>query len=229
MTTQRMTSAADLAKPAPSPLQFDSCYQLLANQIFHQPGEAAPCKSIMIIGAAREVGSTTAATGLADYLSGTIMQRVLIIDANFANPCLHKIHGIPQKPGFAEYLAGQGQGDSMFFHASSTLSVLPCGDTALLPRTLLSFDPGCWERFKQLSLDYDLVILDAAPTSVCPESFPLASKTDGVIVVAKAEKTRKEVLRATMLQLRTAGARVRGGILNRRRFHIPAWLYRHLS
>jgi Mrp family chromosome partitioning ATPase len=109
------------------------------------------------------------------------------------------------------------------------LYVMPAGDKALLPRTLLSGTANVRERLDRLARHFDLVLLDSAPVTMSPESFNLVSKVDGVLVVSMAERTRREVLGATRDQLKQAGAQVLGGVLNRRKFHIPHMLYRWLG
>jgi len=150
--------------------------------------------------------------------------RVLLVDANFLCPTVHSIYNIPLKPGFAEYL--EGNADARIIHAvGNNLSVMASGDKSLLPRTLLSGQAGFRTRLRDLCKDYDIVLVDAAPITVCPETFSLATGTDGVIFVVKSEKTRKAVVQASLEQLRLARARILGGILNFRQFHIPSWLY----
>ena len=74
-----------------------------------------------------------------------------------------------------------------------------------------------------------MVLLDGAPPTLSIESFYLASKVDGVIMVAKSGKTRHQVVAANRKRLEEAGANILCGILNCKKYHIPEWLYKRLS
>ncbi|WP_243367296.1 CpsD/CapB family tyrosine-protein kinase [Fundidesulfovibrio soli] len=202
---------------------FDTCFQQLANQMMNCPdGQSPPC-ILLFQGGGRGSGVSTISRLFAHYLSEKVLMRVLLIDADFDNPTLHKIHRMPPSPGFADYLEGTRGPD--IAQSIGNLSVMAAGDKSLLPRTLLSGRSDFKARLRELGKEYEMIILDAAPITTCPETFSLASCTDGVIFVAKSEKTRKAVVHATMNQLHLARAKVVGGVLNFRRFHIPTWLY----
>lgn len=51
---------------------------------------------------------------------------------------------------------------------------------------------------------------------------------DGTIVVTEAERTRAPVAKRLKLAVENNGGNVIGAILNRRKYHIPGWIYRML-
>jgi Mrp family chromosome partitioning ATPase len=51
---------------------------------------------------------------------------------------------------------------------------------------------------------------------------------DGVILIVGSGKTRRQVALKAKKELEDAGARILGIVLNRRKYHVPAWVYRHL-
>lgn len=59
-------------------------------------------------------------------------------------------------------------------------------------------------------------------------SAAFAQLVDGVIVVADAQKTRAPVARRLKAVIEENGGKVIGAVLNRRRYHIPGWIYRLL-
>ena len=60
----------------------------------------------------------------------------------------------------------------------------------------------------------DFVLLDTPPALVVADALGIASKADGVLVVADASKTHRSALVYTRTQLERAGGEVFGGILN---------------
>ena len=56
----------------------------------------------------------------------------------------------------------------------------------------------------------------------------VAPYCDGVAVVIEAESTRAPVAESLVGNLRQVRARVLGAVLNKRRFHLPARVYRWL-
>jgi Mrp family chromosome partitioning ATPase len=107
------------------------------------------------------------------------------------------------------------------------LHVMPIGATER--RVYSPFD---LERFtallKEAKDHYHYVIIDAAPALRSSDSRIIASKVDGVILVAKANVTRWEVFVELNRQLQKDGAKTVGSVLNQRQFVIPQALYKYL-
>ena len=75
------------------------------------------------------------------------------------------------------------------------------------------------ERLKKIT---DVIILDCAPLVVASDVVPLIPQADGVIIVARARKTRQELARSTAALLERMGATTAGVVLNdAREFSIP--------
>ncbi|HEY2733887.1 MAG TPA: hypothetical protein VGI70_07880 [Polyangiales bacterium] len=79
-----------------------------------------------------------------------------------------------------------------------------------------------------VSNNFELVILDLPPVSESVIGPALAKAVDGVIMVVEAERTRSQSVRAAHRTLQMYGGNVLGVVLNKRRFHIPDFIYRRL-
>ena len=79
-----------------------------------------------------------------------------------------------------------------------------------------------------VSAGFELVILDLPPVSESVIGPALAKAVDGVLLVVEAERTRAAAVRATEKTLKMYGGNVLGIVLNKRRFHIPDFIYRRL-
>jgi receptor protein-tyrosine kinase len=79
-----------------------------------------------------------------------------------------------------------------------------------------------------LSQRFDYVIFDASAVLSSAESSLLAASVDGVVLVARAGRTKREVLVKAEKLIRFSGGKVLGVILNRRQFPIPDAIYKRL-
>ena len=75
---------------------------------------------------------------------------------------------------------------------------------------------------------FDYIIVDAPPLGLFTESMFLSSKVDAVMLVAQAGKTPRWAMQKVKMQIEEVGAKILGVVLNKRRFHIPDWLYKRL-
>lgn len=84
------------------------------------------------------------------------------------------------------------------------------------------------DTLKQMRQKFDYVILDAPPVIGYAETKVMGKIVDGVILVIKSGKTRKQVAIRAKNELADAGAKVLGVMLNRRKHYIPEWIYKRL-
>ena len=75
---------------------------------------------------------------------------------------------------------------------------------------------------------FDLVIVDAPPIGIYPETTSLARFSNGAVLVLEAESDRQEVAEVAKRTLEAAGGSLLGAMLNKQRRYIPGWLYRIL-
>jgi Mrp family chromosome partitioning ATPase len=83
-------------------------------------------------------------------------------------------------------------------------------------------------RSRELRARFEYVLIDAPPLVESSESLLLGHIADGVVLVLRANSTRKEATRKVVADFETAGVRVLGVVLNHRRFPIPNALYPYL-
>jgi Mrp family chromosome partitioning ATPase len=74
----------------------------------------------------------------------------------------------------------------------------------------------------------DWVLFDTPPLNSYNDAITLAARTDGVVLVLEAEKTRREVVQKVCERLEESGIRILGTVLNKRRMYIPDWAYNRL-
>jgi Mrp family chromosome partitioning ATPase len=73
---------------------------------------------------------------------------------------------------------------------------------------------------------FDFVIIDGAPLDGYSESFFLASKVDGVILVVESERTTKQVVKKIKKELEWGPVNLLGIVLNKKKNYLPSFLDR---
>jgi capsular exopolysaccharide synthesis family protein len=143
--------------------------------------------------------------------------RVLLVDANTANPSVARTFHVPPRPGLADMLVGEAELEECV-HATAieALLVLPAGPRG--DHDASAFD---WSHLAEiiahLKQEYELVVFDlpaADELSPCPV---VASLLDGVLLVVEAERTGGEAALRVKRQLELAGAKLLGVVLNKGR------------
>jgi succinoglycan biosynthesis transport protein ExoP len=169
------------------------------------------------------VGKSTVAWNLA--LVAATSSRVAIVETDLRRPTMARQHELKVGPGLAEVLTHQATlEDAIQSHplpnstngsgvASRTLDVVTCGALPPNPAELLE-SQAMAESLAWLSERYDLVVIDTAPIAVVSDAFPILQKVQGVIVVARMEKTTSDAARQVREQLDRLGSPVLGVVAN---------------
>ena len=155
--------------------------------------------------------------------------RVLLVDANLHFPNLHQLLRMEREDGLTDLLLGnrESMADVMKETTLNNLWIITSGSPYPNPVAIFEtnfFDPV----IDQMKIQADWVLFDSPPLHSYSDSFALARKVDGVVLVVQAEKTRWEVAQESKERLENNGGRILGVVLNKRRFHVPQWLYRRL-
>ena len=83
-------------------------------------------------------------------------------------------------------------------------------------------------RITELRREFRYVLIDGPALSGTNDSVSLGRSAEGVILVLKANASRREVARKAVQELQAAKVRVLGAVLNHRTFPIPDALYKKL-
>lgn len=186
-------------------------------------------KIFMITAPNPGAGVTTLTMNLGLVLARDLMdQKILIVDGNIAMPGQHKLFEKDLSPGLQDYILNDVSFEGVVHN--TVLENLDLVTTGVSNDKYISpFDLKPMETFLQMARDtYDIILVDGDSVLRSTDSRSLSNKADGVIVVCEASKTRREVLVEIKKQLDSDGARVVGGILNKREFVIPSWVYKFI-
>ena len=149
---------------------------------------------ILVTSPGPKEGKTTVGANLA-AVSALAGSRTILIDTDLRRPRVHKLLGIPRKPGMTEFFAGS---QSIFRFCRPTrvegLDVLPCG--ALSPNPLEIIESRRFvEMLDELATRYDTIVFDSPPLLAVADAKIICTVADVVVLVVRAGKTTKEGLR----------------------------------
>jgi Mrp family chromosome partitioning ATPase len=185
-------------------------------------------RAIVVGGSGRLAGATTVAVGLAATLAVTVRAPVLLVDANLRQPALHTKFHLPRTPGLID-IVREGVPFTAAAHATAVprLTLVTAGSEIKSPQTFFQL-PAFREHLNLWARDHAYVILDSAPFGMVADPMNLSQAATGALMVVEAARTVREVAAETAEELRRAGVRVLGAVLNRRRFYVPDWIYRRV-
>jgi capsular exopolysaccharide synthesis family protein len=140
-------------------------------------------------------------------------KRTIIIDCDLRKPALHKQFRISNLVGLSDVLIGKEKINVAVHKYNDYLSVLPSGKLPPNPAEMLA-SKSMSRLLQELREYFDIIILDSAPLHAVTDAQILSTKADGVIVVVRAEKTKRNTVIESKSLLDKVGANILGVVLN---------------
>lgn len=181
-------------------------------------------RTLLVASAARGDGKTTIAHHLASA-AARMGSRVLLMEADIRHPTLAQRLDVQSGPGVCDVLIGAAslsEATQMIDldsapvdgSGSRTLDVLVAG-AVLPPNPGELIESHAMEALLERARStYDLVVIDTPPLAAVSDAFPLLRKVDGVIIVGRVGRNRRDVAERLHKTLTGAGAPLLGVIAN---------------
>jgi Mrp family chromosome partitioning ATPase len=200
-------------------------FGLIGAQLGLAGGGRAPA-AILLSAAARGEGASTLARELA-AAGARVGSRVLLMRADLREGSAQHAAGVP---GLSEVLTGAVStqtairrvvlpGPQGTASSPQSIDVLGAGAGTVNPGGLLA-SQAMSELLGTVGASYDLVVIDGAPLGEVSDAFPLLARIDGVIVVARLGRARRETAERLAQILTRSGTPLLGVITNGAR---PRW------
>lgn len=231
--------AATAAAPAPAPvmpsvpLQFPMENAQLAElsklvqRVFLLPGGEYN-HTVVFTASDSGNGCSWICARVGELLASQVTGTVCLVDANLENPTLHEQFGVPNHHGLADALKMSGSIRGYVSQLSRrNLALVSCGSDLREGRNLVTSD-RMRARMLELRSEFDYLLIDCPSVGTNNEALSLGSIADGVVLVLKANMTRKDKARNAVHDLQTAKVKVLGAVLNQRTFPIPDSIYSKL-
>ncbi|MGD0540700.1 MAG: polysaccharide biosynthesis tyrosine autokinase, partial [Tepidisphaeraceae bacterium] len=198
---------------------FEAPHSMMAEQLrqvrtrLQHSSSLDTTRSILVTSPSPGDGKSTIACNLACGLALN-GRRILLVDANFRRPELHRVFNLSNEQGFSDVLNDL----TVFEHAVQetqvpNLFVLPSGPkpnnaTELVESQLLV------DFLDRTLEEFDHVIFDSGPLLFVSETVGLAPHVDGVVTVVRARVNTRGVLSRMRDTLRQVKAEHLGVVLN---------------
>jgi len=199
----------------------------LVRNLFFVPGADAP-RHVVFAGTESGTGCSWICSHAAEVLASQAQGSVCLVDANLRAPGLHQRFNAPNHHGLSDALVGSGPIHQYLHRLSpSNLYFLSCGSVEEGRQALLATD-AMRSRINELYSKFDYVLFDVASLSTCNDGLVLGSAADGIVLVVRANASRRETALKAVQELKATNVEVLGAVLNQRTFPIPDAIYKYL-
>lgn len=181
-------------------------------------GRGGDSQVLEVTSAVNGEGAPAVAAALADAFAGSPDVRALLLDFTGDAP------GVRPGPGLADVLLGSASVDSVFT-TGDRLTVVGRGTQA---DSYLWGSRGMDDLVAELRRRYQYVVLSVGPILQSHDAIKLARHADGLLIVIKADSTRREVVSRAVETLKDAKPKVIGAVLTERTQNIPQAVYRRI-
>ena len=141
----------------------------------------------------------------------------LLVDGDFRRPSLHKKFGVKLEDGLSEILTNKKKLPDVIKVIQETpngaLHLITAGRRINNPFQLLTRDSTA-QLLDNLSNYYTRIIIDCPPIIPVGDALRFAQIADGVVLVVRAGKTPREVVRRAVKILKQSKSRLLGVVLN---------------
>ncbi len=199
-----------LMEKDPSSLESEA-FRALRTNVEYSPigGES---KVIVITSAQAQEGKTSVSVNLASSLT-QINNKVVLVDCDMRRPSIHKKFSIANEDGLAEILIKKKQLKDVVRNHNDKLSIITAGNKSPNPAEILA-DPQMEKLIEDMKREYDYIILDTPPIGTFADAQILAGKVDGVLLVVRANKTKRNLVLSAVNAVKKVNGKVIGTVIN---------------
>jgi Mrp family chromosome partitioning ATPase len=198
----------------------------LVQRLFLLPGNTA--HHVVFSGTESGDGCSWICARAGEILASQVTSSVCIVDCSVRSPSMHQQFKVDNHYGLIDSLLGDGPIRQYAQPLSRpNLWLVSCGATNENSQELLTSD-RMRVRIAELRAQFNYVLMDVAPFNVCNHAMVFGGLSDGLVLVLKANSTRRDATREIKQQLQAANVRMLGAVLNQRTFPIPERIYNKL-
>ncbi|MGE0641522.1 MAG: GumC family protein [Thermoanaerobaculia bacterium] len=175
---------------------------------------AQELKVIVVTSAVPSEGKTSTAANLAVVLA-QLGKQVLLVDGDLRKPRQHEVFRAGNKTGLVSFLTHGAEAERIIFRSDiENLFLTPSGPIPPNPSELLSSE-RMQEFLKFVRAQFDIVVIDTAPTLAVTDGILIGSQSDGVVLCLRAGHVQRRDAKSCRDRLVQAEVKLLGAVLNR--------------
>jgi non-specific protein-tyrosine kinase len=175
-----------------------------------------PLRTLLMTSTAADEGKSTTLANLAITMAQA-EQRIILVDCDLRRPTLHTLFELSNEQGLTNVILDQSDATLPLQETPvSGLSLLSSGPLPPRPADLLG-SKRMEAVIERIQNDADIVLFDTPPVTAVTDAAVLATRLDGVLLVLKAGKTRRDRAREARRLLEKVKANIIGVVLNNAR------------
>jgi capsular exopolysaccharide synthesis family protein len=187
-------------------------YRSLRTAVLLAHAEAPPKVLLITSPLPREGKSTTSVNCAVVFAQKS--QRVLLVDGDMRRGDVHRLLNLPANGGLSAALTGERPQRFYLHHPElPNLTVLPAGNRPQKVPDLLD-SARMRELVSSWRQEFDQVIIDAPPVIGLSDAVILATMSDLIVLVLRAQQSRRQDLLRAQEILASVDANVAGAIIN---------------
>ena len=210
---QMLAEQAHLVSALPSNSHISEAYRTVRSSLGFAALDA-PIRRLQITSASQGEGKTLTSVNIATSIA-LDGKKVILVDADLRRPTVNKVLQLPLSPGLSEVLVGMRHWSEVIQDTEvANLRIISAGAIPPNPAELLgtrAFD----ELTEELATEADIVIFDTPPCMPVTDPLIVAARMDGVVLVVRANQTRRAAVRYMVTMLGRTRARILGAVFNR--------------
>ncbi len=185
-------------------------------------------RAILVTSSLHAEGTSTVAYHLSIAFTADTKTKVLLVDGNLRRSRIGKIFKLENKPGLSDIIKGDADAKNCIHKTKyPNLFVITSGNGCARPSEIFESDE-MQAVFNSYRDTYDYIIFDSAPVNAYPDTLILSPLVDGIVLIVKAENTRREIVKNAKEQLEKNKGNLLGVVINRRKFVLPEFIYKRL-
>lgn len=171
------------------------------------------CKKIGITSGMAGEGKSITMLNLAISIAET-GSKVLLIDADLRRPAMARLLMEKATPGLSNVLAGLDSAENAVRKdLYPNLDFLFSGDIPPNPSELLGSERMV-KLMEEMNKQYDYILVDTPPVNVVSDACVVASILDGVLLLVRHNRAKKDDVKRSVSRLQLTGAKLLGFVLN---------------
>lgn len=183
-----------------------------------------PTRTIMVTSTTPEEGKSTTLANLAITFAQD-GHKAILVDCDLRRPNIHRLFGLPNTDGLTSLALNEKLTKLPLQETSvPNLRILTSGPLPPNPSELLG-SARMDQIIASLKEEADYVLFDSPPIIAVTDAAVLGRKVDGVLLVVRAGKTKREHAAKAKLLLEKVNANILGVVLNNVKFESSLYCY----